>query len=35
LCGPFATTSGKRLAFRAAKTHRFGDVLGVIYRRAR
>ena len=33
LCAPFASTSGKRLAFRAAKTQRFGDVLGVIYRK--
>jgi hypothetical protein len=34
LCPPFSTGNGKRLAFRAAKTQRFGDVLGVIYRRA-
>jgi len=34
LCEPFAAPGGKRLAFRVAKITRFGDVLGVIYRRA-
>jgi hypothetical protein len=33
LSKPFPTASGTRLAFRSTKTVRFGDVLGVIYRR--
>jgi hypothetical protein len=33
LSDPFTTGTGKRLAFRSVKTIRFGDVLGVVYRR--
>ncbi len=33
LAAPFAAPSGRRIAFRAQKTIRFGDVLGVSYRR--
>ncbi|MCE0524150.1 MAG: hypothetical protein LV480_14690 [Methylacidiphilales bacterium] len=33
LSEPFSTREGARLLFRAAKTVRFGDVLGVIYQR--
>ncbi|HEX4139263.1 MAG TPA: hypothetical protein VHY09_02880 [Candidatus Methylacidiphilales bacterium] len=29
----FAAPKGKRVPFRAVKTTRFGDVLGVVYRR--
>jgi hypothetical protein len=29
----FATPGGRRVPFRATKTTRFGDVLGVVYRR--
>jgi hypothetical protein len=29
----FAAPDGKRVPFRAVKTTRFGDVLGVVYRR--
>jgi hypothetical protein len=29
----FAASKGKRVPFRAVKTTRFGDVLGVVYRR--
>lgn len=31
--GPFPAPSGKRLHFQTARTLRFGDVLGVVYRR--
>ena len=30
---PFRRSDGKRVAFRAVKTVRFGDILGVVYRR--
>jgi len=33
LSEPFQTATGTRLAFRSTKTVRFGDILGVIYRR--
>jgi hypothetical protein len=33
LCAPFTTSDGKRIAFRLVRTVRFGDVLGVVYRR--
>jgi hypothetical protein len=33
LSEPFPTATGTRLAFRSTKAVRFGDVLGVIYRR--
>jgi hypothetical protein len=32
LADVFAAPKGKRVAFRAAKSVRFGDVLGVVYR---
>ncbi len=35
LCQPFPAPSGKRLRFQSERTERFGDVLGVIYRRTR
>jgi hypothetical protein len=34
LSEPFQTPSGKRMLFRGAKTLRFGEVLGVVYRRS-
>jgi hypothetical protein len=34
LADVFTAPCGKRLPFRAARTSHFGDVLGVIYRRA-
>jgi len=33
LSEPFPAASGKRLCFQTARTTRFGDVLGVVYRR--
>ncbi len=33
LSAPFAALNGKRLAFRAAKTRRYGEILAVVYRR--
>jgi len=33
LSGPFQTPAGMRIGFQVVKTVRFGDVLGVIYRR--
>ena len=33
LSEPFPAPSGKRLRFQTARTLRFGDVLGVVYRR--
>jgi hypothetical protein len=33
LSGPFFTSTQKRLSFQTVRTTRFGDVLGVIYRR--
>ena len=33
LADPFAAQDGRRVTFRAAKTVRFGEALGVIYRR--
>jgi len=33
LSEPFQTASGKRIPFCAVKTSRFGEVLGVVYRR--
>jgi hypothetical protein len=33
LSDPFQAFDGKRLVFRPTKTIRFGDILGVIYRR--
>jgi hypothetical protein len=33
LSEPFPTATGMRLAFRSTKTVRFGDILGVVYRR--
>jgi hypothetical protein len=33
LANPFAAPNGRRIAFRAMKTVRFGDALGVVYRR--
>lgn len=33
LSAPFATSTGKRLAFAPTRTVSFGDVLGVVYRR--
>ena len=33
LSEPFQTATGTRLVFQTARTVRFGDVLGVIYRR--
>jgi len=35
LSEPFQTAAGMRLGFTARKTVRFGDILGVIYRRRR
>ena len=35
LSEPFETPAGNRIGFESAKTVRFGDVLGVIYRRSR
>jgi hypothetical protein len=32
LAGPFSAPNEKRIAFRAVRTRRFGDVLGVVYR---
>jgi hypothetical protein len=34
LSGPFSTTSGKRLTYKATRTAQFGDILGVVYRRS-
>lgn len=34
LVPPFSTTNGKRIVFRTIRTIPFGDVLGVVYRRA-
>ena len=34
LSEPFQTPAGTRIGFRCVKTARFGDVLGVIYRRS-
>ncbi len=34
LSAPFSTPSGTRLGFRATRMTGFGDVLGVVYRRA-
>lgn len=33
LSEPFPTPAGMRMKFRAARTTRFGDILGVVYRR--
>jgi len=33
LSEPFPTPAGKRIAFQSVKTIRFGDILGVIYRK--
>jgi hypothetical protein len=33
MADPFQTLGGKRLSFRAGQIRRFGDILGVIYRR--
>ncbi len=33
LCAPFPAPKGKRLRFQMTRTVRFGDVLGVVYRR--
>lgn len=33
LSAPFATPTGKRMAFHAAKQVRLGEILGVVYRR--
>ncbi len=33
LSEPFQTAAGMRLAFRSVGTRRFGDILGVVYRR--
>jgi hypothetical protein len=33
LSEPFQTPAGMRISFQSAKTVRFGDILGVIYRR--
>jgi hypothetical protein len=33
LSEPFQTPAGKRIGFQTLKTARFGDILGVIYRR--
>jgi hypothetical protein len=35
LCDPFFTADGLRISFRMVRTVRFGDVLGVVYRRAK
>jgi hypothetical protein len=34
LSEPFETPAGKRIGFQSVKTVRFGDILGVIYRRS-
>lgn len=34
LSGTFSAPDEKRISFKAARTIRFGDVLGVVYRRA-
>ena len=33
LSEPFQTVAGRRLAFRSVRMTRFGDILGVVYRR--
>jgi hypothetical protein len=33
LSEPFQTRAGKRIGFKSVKTVRFGDVLGVVYRK--
>jgi hypothetical protein len=33
MADPFQTLDGKRFSFRAGQIRRFGDILGVIYRR--
>jgi hypothetical protein len=33
LCPPFSAGDGLRIGYRAAQSRRFGDILGVVYRR--
>ena len=35
LADPFTTTEGRRISFRATRTVRLGDCLGIVYRPAR